>query len=55
MPTNVDDDSKPIAAAAGVSNGAEGGIKVGGVLCVLLFMRLLMISFWCIDDVDITC
>ena len=31
MPTNVDDDSKPIAAAAGVSNGAEGGIKEVGV------------------------
>ena len=33
MPTNVDDDSKPIAAAAGVSSGAEGGIKVGVFVC----------------------
>ena len=51
MPTNVDDDSKPIAAGAGVSNGAEGGIKVGGVLLCSVHTSAMM-SFWCIDDVD---
>lgn len=50
MPTNVDDDSKPIAAAAGVSNGAEGGIKVGVFVCSV--HASVEISFWCIDDVD---
>ena len=53
MPTDVNDDSKLIAvAAAAVSNGgAEGGIKVG-VLCVVFLRLLMMMSFWCIDDVD---